>query len=135
MDQLPIGKMPSQEFDDLIETFIVQRSCLDDRLPGDVFFELLGRREETQLVPPIMESPARVRFRVREGKLDLIASPDCPLQIDGNRLRWADGHELILDWESPAPAGAPSALREDGPEWPADEQTEGGISARPSDGE
>ena len=52
MNQVPIGQMPPQEFDALIETFIAQRSGLDDRLPGDVFFELLGRYQGTQPHPP-----------------------------------------------------------------------------------
>ncbi len=125
MNQLPIGQMPPQEFDALMETFIAQRSGLDDRLPGDAFFELLGRCQGTQPPPPMMESPARVRCRVLEGRLVLIAPPGCPLQIEGNCLRWADGHELILDWESPALTAAPFVLREDGPEWPGDEQAGG----------
>jgi len=35
----------------LLESFIAQRSGQDDRLPGDVFFELLGRLEPLAKVP------------------------------------------------------------------------------------
>jgi len=45
MGKPPIGQMPPEEFADLMEDFITKRSGQDDRLPGDVFFELLGRLE------------------------------------------------------------------------------------------
>jgi hypothetical protein len=80
MSELPIGQMPAEEFETLIENFITQRSGQDDRLPGDVFFELLGRYESEGMpqgaldlkgdimgdrlvlsAPPGMSVPANIR--------------------------------------------------------------------------
>jgi hypothetical protein len=96
--------MPPEEFDALMEGFITQRSGQDDRLPGDVFFELLGRYERARALFPAAEAPVMVKGRVFEGKLILIAPPGSPLQAEGNRVRWADGHEMIIELEPVASA-------------------------------
>jgi hypothetical protein len=99
MSGLPIGQMPPEEFDALIEDFVAQRSGQDDRLPGNVFFELLSRYERAEPLLSAGEAPVRVKGRVVEGKLVLIAPPGSPLQAEGNRVRWADGHEMIIELE------------------------------------
>jgi hypothetical protein len=91
--------MPPEGFDALMEGFIAQRSGQDDRLPGDVFFELLGCYQQAEPLPSVEETPARVKCHVLEGKLVLIAPPGSSIQVEGNRVRWADGHEMILELE------------------------------------
>lgn len=124
MSNLPLGQMPPEESDALIEGFISQRSGQDDRLPGDVFFELLAGYQPAERLLPGKEPPTRVRCRVLEGRLVLTAPPDSPLWVEGNRVRWLDGHELILELEPPATTGLTTVLREKSPEWDSDVKAE-----------
>jgi len=79
MNELQIGQMPAEEFEDLIEDFMSRRSGEDDRPPGDVFFELLGQSEQ----PPADEAPVRAMGQVLEGQLVLTAPPGSPLRAEG----------------------------------------------------
>jgi hypothetical protein len=97
MNELPIGQMPAEEYEALMENFISRRSVEDDRLPGDVFFELLGQSEKTRLQSVVKESPVRVTGRVLQGQLVLTAPPGSPLRAEGNRVRWADGREMVIE--------------------------------------
>lgn len=98
MSRPSIGKMPPEEFDALMEGFITKRSGQDDRLPGDVFFELLGRYQRTEPLLSVEEAPVKVKCRVFDGQLVLIAPPGSPLQAEGNRVRWGR-HEMIIELE------------------------------------
>ena len=101
MDKPVIGQMDTDEFEAMIENFIEHRSGEDDRLPAQTFFELLAEREATT-------EPVEVRVTWSERGPEISASPDAPLTIEGNRIRFADGHELILRFDlgeqEPAPA-------------------------------
>jgi hypothetical protein len=100
MNELPIGQMPVEEFVALMEGFISRRSGADDRLPGDVIFELLGQAEKARLQPAAKEAPVRVKGYVRRGQLVLTAPPPGSLlQTEGNRVRWADGCEMVIELE------------------------------------
>ena len=124
MSNLPLGQMPAEEFDALIEGFISQRSGQDDRLPGDVFFELLARYQPAGRSLSGKEPPARVRCRVLEGRLVLTAPANSSLWIEGNRIRWLDGHEMILELEPAVTTGLAAVLREASPEWDTDVKAE-----------
>lgn len=82
MNEFPIGQMPAEEFEALMEGFIGRRSGEDDRLPGDVFFELLEQAEKTGSQPATKEAPVRVSGRVLRGQLVLTAPPRAA------RFRW-----------------------------------------------
>jgi hypothetical protein len=97
MNELPIGQMPAEEFEALMEGFISRRSGEDDRLPGDVFFELLGQAEKVRFQSAVKEAPVRVKGYVKKGQLVLIAPAGSPLQAEGNRVRWADGREMVIE--------------------------------------
>ncbi len=97
MNELSIGQMPAEEFEALMEDFIGRRSGEDDRPTGDVFFELLGQAEKARLQPAMKEAPVRVTGYVRRGQLVLTAPPGSPLQTEGNRVRWADGREMVIE--------------------------------------
>lgn len=94
MNELPIGQMPAEKFEALMEDFIGRRSGEDDQLPGDVFFELLGQAEQ-QFVAH--EAPVQVTGQVLGGQLVLTAPPGSPLRAEGNRVRWADGREMVIE--------------------------------------
>jgi hypothetical protein len=94
MKGLPIGQMPAEEFETLMDDFIGRRSGEDDRLPGDVFFELLGQAEQEFVTH---EAPIQVTGQVLGGQLVLTAPPGSPLRVEGNRIRWADGREMVIE--------------------------------------
>jgi len=93
--------MHANEFEALIEDFNEHRSGEDDRLPAQTFFELLAEREMTT-------EPMEVHVKWLETGPVITAPPNAPLTIEGHRIRFEDGHELILrfDWDEQEPAPA-----------------------------
>jgi len=55
--------------------------------------------EQARRLFSVEEAPVRVKGRVVEGQLVLIAPPGSPLQGEGNRVRWAGGHEMLIELE------------------------------------
>jgi hypothetical protein len=89
MDKPVVGHMDTDKFEDMAETFIERRSGEDDRLPAQTFFELLAEREATI-------EPLEVHVALSETGPVITAPPDAPLTIDGHRIRFDDGRELVL---------------------------------------
>ena len=92
MNKAIVGHMGADEFEAMIETFIEHRSGEDDRLPAQTFFELLAERQ-------IATEPVEVRIVWLEAEPVVTASPDAPLTIEGHRIRFNDGRELILRFD------------------------------------
>jgi hypothetical protein len=92
MSKATIGQMDADEFEAMIETFIEHRSGEDDRLPVQTFFELLAERQ-------IATEPVEVHIAWLEAEPVIMASPDAPLTIEGHRIRFNDGRELILRFD------------------------------------
>jgi hypothetical protein len=65
MTEKILGQMEAAEFEALMEQFITERSGEDDRLPGEVFFELLGEglREPAAIEVEGVVEGNRLRFR------------------------------------------------------------------------
>jgi hypothetical protein len=87
-----LGQMNADEFEQLIDTFIKERSGKDDRLPAQTFFELLA--EQGTGVAPV---DIHIAFSA-SGPV-ITAPSDAPLTIDGHRIRLDDGCELILHFD------------------------------------
>lgn len=102
MDTPVVGHMDADKFEAMVEHFIEQRSGEDDRLPAQTFFELLAERET--MTEPV---EVRVTWSAETGP-EISTSPDAPLTIEGHRIRFEDGHELVLRFDfgeqEPAPA-------------------------------
>lgn len=92
MDKLVVGHMDTDEFEAMLETFIERRSGENDRLPAQTFFELLTERQATM-------EPVEVHVAWLETGPVITASPDAPLTIEGHRIRFNDGRELILRFD------------------------------------
>ncbi|MFQ5859111.1 MAG: hypothetical protein ACE5LU_26225, partial [Anaerolineae bacterium] len=94
MDTPVVGHMDADKFEAMVEHFIEHRSGEDDRLPAQTFFELLAEREATT-------EPVEVHVTWLETGPVITAPPNAPLTIEGHRIRFEDGHELILrfDWD------------------------------------
>jgi hypothetical protein len=101
MDKPVVGHMDTDEFEAMIETFIEQRSGEDDRLPAQTFFELLAEQQATT-------EPLEVHVTWLETGPVVTASPDAPLTIEGNRIRFKDGRELILHFDLDKPGTVPA---------------------------
>ena len=76
----------------MVEAFIKHRSGEDDRLPAETFFELLAERQTTT-------EPVEVRIEWLETGPVVTAAPDAPLTVEGHRIRFSDGRELILRFD------------------------------------
>jgi hypothetical protein len=92
MDKPVVGHMDTEEFETMIETFIEHRSGEDDRLPAETFFELLAERQADT-------EPLEIYVAWLETGPVITTSPDAPLTIEGNRIRFNDGRELILRFD------------------------------------
>ena len=87
-----LGHMDTEDFESLIDAFIEHRSGEDDRLPAQTFFELLAGQQETT-------EPVEIHIALAETGPVITAPPDAPLTIDGHRIRFVDGRELILHFD------------------------------------
>lgn len=92
MNKAIVGHMDADEFEAMVETFIERRSGEDDRLPAQTFFELLAERQ-------IDTEPVEVRIAWLETGPVVTAPPDAPLTVEGHRIRFKDGRELILRFD------------------------------------
>jgi hypothetical protein len=92
MDKPIVGHMDTEKFETMIETFIEHRSGEDDRLPAETFFELLAERQAVR-------EPVEVHVSWLETGPVITTSPDAPLTIEGHRIRFNDGRELILRFD------------------------------------
>ncbi len=92
MNEAIVGHMDAGEFEAMIENFIEHRSGEDDRLPAQTFFELLAKRQ-------VATEPVEVHVAWLEAGPVVTASPDAPLTIEGYRIRFKDGRELILRFD------------------------------------
>lgn len=101
MDKPIVGHMDTDEFEAMIETFIEHRSGEDDRLPAQTFFELLSERQAAR-------EPVEVHVSWLEAGPVITASPDAPLTIEGHRIRFNDGRELILCFDPDKPGKVPA---------------------------
>jgi len=88
----PIGCMDADEFENLIDVFIERRSGEDDRLPAQTFFELLAEQQAGA-------DPIEIHVTWSDSGPVITASPDAPLTIEGHRVRFTDGRELILHFD------------------------------------
>jgi len=100
MNEPIVGRMEADEFEAMIETFIERRSGEDDRLPVQTFFELLAEQWTTA-------EPLEVHIALVETGPVITASPDAPLTIEGHRIRFSDGRELILRFDLDKPGMVP----------------------------
>ena len=92
MDKLIVGHIDTDEFEALIETFIEHRSGEDDRLPAQTFFELLAERQAAK-------EPLEIHVAWSETGPVITASPDAPLTVEGHRISFDDGRELVLHFD------------------------------------
>jgi len=96
-----LGHMDTDEFENLIDAFIEHRSGEDDRLPAETFFELLAEQQ-------IATEPVEIHIVLAETGAVITASPDAPLTIEGRRIRFTDGRELILHFDPDKPETIPA---------------------------
>jgi hypothetical protein len=101
MDKPVVGRMDTDEFEAMIETFIEHRSSEDDRLPAQTFFELLAKRQATI-------EPVEIHIAWLEAGPVITASPDAPLTVEGHRIRFNDGRELVLHFDLDKPETVPA---------------------------
>ena len=101
MDRPIVGHMDTGEFEAMIETFIEHRSGEEDRLPAQTFFELLAERQ-------MATEPVEIHIAWLETGPVVTASPDAPLTIEGHRIRFKDGRELILRFDADKPETVPA---------------------------
>jgi hypothetical protein len=101
MNKAIVGHMDTDEFEAMIEAFIEHRSGEDDRLPAQTFFELLAERQ-------VATQPVEVHVTWLETEPVITASPDAPLTIEGHRIRFKDGRELILRFDLDKPKPVPA---------------------------
>ena len=101
MNKAIVGQMDTDEFEAMVETFIEHRSGEDDRLPAQTFFELLAKRQ-------IDIAPVEIHIAWLEVGPVVTASPDAPLTIEGHRIRFNDGRELILRFDPDKPETVPA---------------------------
>ena len=101
MNKAIVGHMGADEFETMIETFIEHRSGEDDRLPAQTFFELLAERQ-------VATEPLEIHVAWLETGPVITASPDAPLTIEDNRIRFNDGRELILHFDLDKPGTVPT---------------------------
>jgi hypothetical protein len=88
----PIGHMDADRFENLIDAFIERRSGEEDRLPAQTFFELLAEQQRST-------EPVEIHIVLSDSGPVITASPDAPLTIEGHRIRFSDGRELILHFD------------------------------------
>jgi len=96
--------MDADEFEAMIEGFIERRSGEDDRLPAQTFFALLAEQQATM-------EPLEIHVTLLETGPVITASPDAPLAIEGHRIRFDDGRELILSFDLDKPKKPPNGIR------------------------
>jgi hypothetical protein len=101
MDKPIIGHMDTDEFEAMVETFIEHRSGEDDRLPAQIFFELLAERQA-------VTEPLEIHVAWSETGPVITASPDAPLTVEGHRIRFNDGRELVLRFDPDKPETVPA---------------------------
>lgn len=102
MSDIPVGRIGADEFAGLVEQFVTERSGHDDRLPGNAFFELLTHPEQPTGVSAVDAERVTVTARVLDGQLSLSAPPGAPIQTEGNRVSWGNGHEVIIELDHAA---------------------------------
>ena len=101
MNKAIVGHMNTDEFEAMVETFIERRSGEDDRLPAQTFFELLARRQMAM-------APVEIHIAWLEAGPVVMVSPDAPLTVEGYRIRFDDGRELILRFDPDKPETVPA---------------------------
>jgi len=101
MDKLIVGHIDTDEFEALIKTFIEHRSGEDDRLPAQTFFELLAERQS-------VTEPLEIHVAWSETGPVITASPEAPLTVEGHRIRFNDGRELVLHFDLDKPETVPA---------------------------
>ncbi len=84
-----LDRVADQEFEQLVERFIAQLSEWDGALPIDTFFTAWAEVDAQRRVPEI-------EARVVGDDLQLAAPPDSPVTVEGNRIHWEDGHEVVI---------------------------------------
>lgn len=84
-----LDQAADQEFEQTVQRFIQRLSVWDGALPIDTFFDAWEEIEIKRQTPEI-------EARVIDDHLVLAAPPNSPLVVEGNRIRWEDGHEVVI---------------------------------------
>ncbi len=79
----------SRDFNQIVEKFIAQLAAWDGALPINAFFEAWTEIDAQRQAPEI-------QVRVDGDHLILVAPPNSPVTTRGNRIRWEDGHEVVI---------------------------------------
>ncbi len=78
-----------REFERIAENFIAQLADWDGSLPIDAFLNAWTEIDRARQAPEI-------QARIIDDHLVLVAPPNSPVIVQGNRLRWEDGHEVVI---------------------------------------
>ncbi len=96
-EQRTIETLPTEEFERIVEQFIVKAAAWDGALPAETFFA--AWEELAEHAPPL-----EVQAMLVGDELVLEAAPESPLTARGNRIRLEDGRELVIRFRSFASA-------------------------------
>jgi hypothetical protein len=84
-----LDAVKAQEFEEIVEQFIAQLAEWDGALPIDTFLSAWAEIDTQRRVPEI-------QAQVVGDHLILAAPPDSPVMVEGDRIRWEDGHEVVV---------------------------------------
>lgn len=84
-----LDRATDQEFEQIVARFMQRLSEWDGALSIDTFFSAWEQIETKG-------QPVEIEARVVDNQLVLAAPVDSPVTVEGNRIRWEDGHEVVI---------------------------------------
>ena len=84
-----LEKMPLGEYETVIERFIEGAARWDGSLPVETFFDAWAALERRK-------DQVEVQAEVKGDRLVLAAPPDSSLRVQGNRIWFQDGRQVVI---------------------------------------
>ncbi len=84
-----LEKMPLGEYETVIERFIEEAARWDGSLPVETFFDAWAALESRK-------DQVEVQAEVKGDRLVLAAPPDSSLRVQGNRIWFQDGRQVVI---------------------------------------